>query len=495
MQTIPTRKDEYKAARNYLRSFSELYDRVAGTGLIPPQALEIEQSVLGAMMIDKLAASRVIEIIKERSYEDSPFYREAHTAIYRAIINLYSINEPLDLRMVSERLRLEGTLEEVGGPAYLVELTSKIVTTANVEAHSRLILEKYILRETIRQCEETKLRAFLQEQDTFEIVDNHNAKMFDLSSVRFGKKAQSIKVLRHDAIENWKQIHNRDGMLSGVPAGLEDLDQLTTGWQKTDLIILAARPSQGKTALALSLARNAAFHPIKELRVPVAIFSLEMGDRSLTQRLLGAAAEINTQHARTGKLTGDDWQKIIIAGDRFETGGEDILIDETANITPMEIRAKCRRLIQQNKIGLVIVDYIQLMESGRDFGNNREREISYISRSLKMLAKELHIPVIALSQLNRSLEARHDKRPMLSDLRESGAIEQDADLVLFIYRPEVYGIEQYHDGKSTIGTAEIILAKQRSGPIGSAFVSYRGEYGRFDNLAQKEFDYSEDKTF
>jgi len=468
-----------RVSRTYLRSFSELYDRIGGTGLVPPQALEIEQSILGAMMIDKTAANRVMEVLGDRTLEDSPFYREAHTAIYRAILALDTKSEPIDLLSVTSRLRLDGSLEEAGGPAYLVELTSKVVTTANVEAHARLILEKYLARELIRTCEEVKLRAFLGEDDTFELLDHAESNLFRLSETRHRKSFLKMDKLAHDTIDYLERIHNNHSGVTGVPAGLDDLDELTSGWQKTDLIILAARPSQGKTALALTLARNAALNPVKELRVPVAVFSLEMGAQQLVLRLLCSEAQVNMQDARKGKLSADDWRKVSHSIGKLHEAP--IFIDDTAAITPLELRAKCRRLKATENIGLVIVDYLQLMEVSRHM-DSREREISTISRSLKALSKELNIPVIALSQLNRSLEARADKRPMLSDLRESGAIEQDADLVLFIYRPETYGIEQYEDGKPTEGTAEVIIGKQRNGPVGSVRVAFRGNVGRFDNL-------------
>lgn len=478
-----------RPARNYLRSFSELYDRVAGTGLIPPQAVEVEQSLLGAMMIDKTAANRVMEVLGDRTLEDSPFYREAHTAVYRAILALDAKSEPIDLLSVTNRLRVDGTLEEIGGPSYLVELTSKVVTTANVEAHSRLILEKYLARELIRTCEEVKLRSFVGEDDTFELLDKAESDLFRLSETRHRKSFQRMNHLAHETIEYLQKIHERDHATTGIPSGLHELDEITSGWQKTDLIILAARPSQGKTALALTLARAAALNPVKEQRVGVALFSLEMGAQQLVLRMLCSEAGVNMQDARKGKLKADDWKKIASAIGRLNESP--IFIDDTPGITPLELRAKCRRLKSTENIGLVIVDYLQLMESSK-FMDSREREISVISRSMKALAKELNVPVIALSQLNRSLESRSEKhkRPMLSDLRESGAIEQDADLVCFIYRPETYGIEFYDDdAKPTQGTAEIIVGKQRNGPIGKARVGFRGDVGVFTNLIDiPEFD-------
>ncbi len=495
MSVIPIQAKETigkRQSRAYLKSFSELYERVSGTGLIPPQAVEIEQSLIGAMMIDKVAANKVMEVLGDRTLEDSPFYRDGHTAIYRAMVDLDSKSEPIDLLSVTSRLRLNGTLEEIGGPAYLVELTSKVVTTANVEAHSRLLLEKYLARELIRTCEEVKLRAFIGEDDTFELLDQAESSLFRLSETRHRRSFMRMDKLSHEAMEHLQFIHDHHTAVTGVASGLTDLDELTSGWQKTDLIILAARPSQGKTALALTLARNAALNPVKEHRVPVAVFSLEMGAQQLVLRLLCSEAQVDMQSARKGKLSGEDWKKVSHAISRLHEAP--IFIDDTAGITPLELRAKCRRLKATENIGMVIVDYLQLMEVTRSM-DSREREISTISRSLKALAKELNVPVIALSQLNRGVESRPDKRPMLSDLRESGAIEQDADIVMFIYRPETYSIETYDDGKPTEGTAEVIVGKQRNGPIGHVRVAFRGNVGRFDNLIyMPEFEQLEPKT-
>ncbi len=484
MSILPIPSKEFPGSRgskNYLRSFSELYDRVAGTGLVPPQAIEVEQALLGAMMLDKQAANKVLEVIGDRTLENSPFYRDNHTAIYRAILALDATGEPIDILSVANRLRADGTFDEVGGTEYLVELTSKVVTTANVEAYARLIIEKFLARELIRTCEETKLRAFTGEDDTFELLDKAESELFKLSETRHRKSFSKMNRLAHETIEYLEKIHARDSHTTGVPSGLHELDEITSGWQKTDLIILAARPSQGKTALALTLARAAALNPKKEERVGVAVFSLEMGAQQLVLRMLCSEAGVDMQAARKGKLKADDWRKVASGISKLNEAP--IFIDDTPAITPLELRAKCRRLKQTENIGLVIVDYLQLMEAAK-FMDSREREISMISRSLKALAKELDIPVIALSQLNRAIESRGDKhkRPMLSDLRESGAIEQDADLVLFIYRPETYGIELYDDGTTTQGTAEIIVGKQRNGPIGTARTAFVREYARFENL-------------
>ncbi len=472
-----------RGAKNYLRSFSDLYERLATEGLVPPQSLDVEQSVLGSMMIDKTAANKVLEIIGERSQEDSPFYREAHTMIYQAMTSLDSRSEQIDLLSVTNQLRLNGKLEQMGGASYLVELTTRVVTTANVESHSRIILEKYIARELIRTCEEIKLRAFTGEEDTFELLDQAEGSMFRLSESRHRKTIQGIKPLALDTLEMLDKIDGKHSGITGVASGLTDLDNLTAGWQKSDLIILAARPSQGKTALSLTFAKNAAMAEKKEDRIGVAYFSLEMSAMQLVLRLLCSEAKVDMQRARKGQLTDEEWRRIPNAMSRLTEAP--IFIDDTPAISSLELRAKCRRLKAQEDIGLIVIDYLQLMGVGRSM-ESREREISTISRGLKALAKELNIPVMALSQLNRSVETRTEKRPMLSDLRESGAIEQDADLVMFIYRPETYGIEQVMVRGNQVaseGVAEIIVGKQRNGPIDDITVSFVKQYARFENYA------------
>jgi replicative DNA helicase len=473
----------FKSAKNYLRSFADLYDRLSTDGLIPPQALDVEQSVLGAMMIDKDAANKVLEILGDRGLEESPFYRESHTVLYRAMVALDARSETIDLLSVTNQLRLDGQLEIVGGPSYLVELTSRVVTTANVESHARIILDKYIARELIRTCEEIKLRAFTGEDDTFELLDQAEGALFRLSESRHRKSVSPIKPLAHATLELLDSIDGKHSGITGVPSGLADLDNLTSGWQKSDLIILAARPSQGKTALSLAFARNAAITEKKEDRVGVAYFSLEMSAMQLVLRLLCSEAKVDMQRARKGQLTHEEWRRIPIAMGRLTEAP--IFIDDTPAITPLELRAKCRRLKAQENVGLIVIDYLQLMGSSRHM-ESREREISLISRSLKALAKELDVPVIALSQLNRSVESRTEKRPMLSDLRESGAIEQDADVVMFIYRPETYGIESVMvkgNQVSAEGVAEVIVGKQRNGPIDDITVSFIKQYARFENYA------------
>jgi replicative DNA helicase len=469
-------------ARTYLKTFSELMDKLAPQGLVPPQALDLEQSLLGSMMLDKSAINRVVEVLGDRALDDSPFYREAHTMIYRAIVALDNRAEAVDLLTVTNQLRLDGKLEEVGGSSYLVELTTRVVTTANVESHARIILEKYIGRELIRTCEEIKLRAFSGEDDTFELLDEAEGSLFRLSETRHRKSFHSMKSLAFDTMKMLDRINAQHTGVTGVPSGLNDLDALTSGWQSSDLVIVAARPSQGKTALSLTFARNAAMAAGNE-RTGVAYFSLEMGAMQLVLRLLCAEAKVDMQRARKGQMNDDEWRRMSMAIGRLSEAP--IFIDDTAAITPLEVRAKCRRLKSQENIGMIIIDYLQLM-SGSKSMESREREISTISRSLKALAKELDVPVLALSQLNRGVESRTDKRPMLSDLRESGAIEQDADLVMFVYRPETYGIETMlvrGEVTPSQGLGEIIVGKQRNGPTGDVTVTFVKEFARFENYA------------
>jgi replicative DNA helicase len=478
-----------RSARLYLKSFSELYEKLSPKGLVPPQAVDLEESLLGAMMIDKSSANRAVEILGDRSIDDSPFYRDAHTLIYRSMIALDNRSEPIDLLTVKNQLSIDGKLEEIGGPSFLVELTTKVVTTVNVESYARIVIEKHIARELIRICEEIKLRAFEGELDTFDLLDEAESFLFQLSETRHRRSAQAIKPLAFDTMKMLDRIKEQHNGLTGVTTGLIDLDEITSGWQNSDLIVLAARPSQGKTALALNFARSAAMPSHSLPKVPVAIFSLEMGAMQLVLRMLCAEAKVDMQRARKGQMNDEEWRRMSMTIGRLSEAP--IFIDDSPAITPLEIRAKARRLKARHNIGLVIVDYLQLMSSGKAM-ESREREISMISRSLKALAKELGIPVIALSQLNRSVESRKEGRPMLSDLRESGAIEQDSDIVLFIYRAETYGLENTMvkgESVSSTGIAEIIIGKQRNGPVGEVISRFDKQFGRFENYANwPEFD-------
>lgn len=432
-------------------------------------------SILGSMLIDKTAVNRVFEIIGERSEEDSPFYRNAHTLIYLAMSTLDGRSEEIDLLSVTSQLRIDGTLERVGGAVYLVDLTSRIVTTANVAEHSRIILDLYINRELIRKGEEMKLRAFTGEESGAEILDDVSGELLTLSEMGQKRTVQTAGAVVEATLATLDAIDGKQAGLIGISSGLIDLDSLTGGWVKSNLIILAARPGQGKSALSLRWGMVAA------PTTPVALFSLEMSSGEIGMRMICAQAKVSLERARKGMLTPEEWRRIPSATKAI--AAMKIFIDDTAALSLMELRAKCRRLKAQQNIGMVIIDYLQLMHGPKS--ESREQEISKISRGLKSLAKDLDIVVIALSQLNREVERRTDKRPLLSDLRESGAIEQDADLVVFVYRPETYGITTLeHNGTQidSTGIAEIILAKQRNGRTDDVRAKFQAYNVSFDNF-------------
>ncbi len=464
---FPLEKFTRKPSRAYQEAPS-----AAQAGRMPPQAVDTEKAVLGAALIAPEAVPRAIELLRPEA-----FYDQRHQHIFQAIVDLFERNNPVDLVTITEELRRKGILEEIGGPYYLTELTSSVASAANVEYHARIIAEKYLLRRLIATMTRLAGMAYDTGADAFELLDRAEQEIFRISESELRKPAFSLKEVVKQTIRRMEALQGREG-LTGVPSGFHALDALTGGWQPSDLIIVAARPSMGKTAFALSLARNAALH--REYGTGVAIFSLEMSAEQLAQRLLTSEARVSAQLARTGRLKEEDWRKLAFAAGRLSEAS--IFIDDTPSIGVLELRAKCRRLKAEHDIGLILVDYLQLMQGGKD-ARNREQEIAHISRSLKALAKELNVPVIALSQLSRAVETRGgDKRPQLSDLRESGSIEQDADVVLFIYRAERYGILTDEQGHSTEGIAEIIVGKQRNGPIGSIKLAFVKEYARFENL-------------
>jgi replicative DNA helicase len=429
-------------------------------GRIPPQAVEIEAQVLGAMLLEREAIARVIEILDEDA-----FHADYHRKIYQAMMAMFERSEPVDTITLAEELRRRGHLDLVGGESYLVDLTSKVTSGANVEYHARIVLEKSLMRSLISASSGIAARAFAPTEDAFDLLDEAEQAIFQISEKRLRKSFVSMHKAVHDTIEMLESIHGKHSGVTGVPTGFRDLDNLTGGWQNSDLIIIAGRPSSGKTAFALSLARNAALH--SEKATGIGIFSLEMSIQQLVMRLLCAEAKVDAHAVRTGRLPEDDWKRLSIAAGRLTNAN--IFIDDSAALGILELRAKARRLKAERNIGMIIVDYLQLMQGPRA-AENREKEISAISRSLKALAKELNIPVIALSQLSRAVESRNDKRPILSDLRESGAIEQDADLVAFVHRAEMY-------------RAEIIVGKQRNGPIDDVKLAFVHRYARFENLA------------
>lgn len=436
----------------------------------PPSAPEIEQAVLGAMLIEKEAVPKAIELLTVES-----FYLKEHQLIFQAMIALFEADEAVDTVTVYEELNRMGKMEETGGAVYLSKLSQNISSAANIEYHAKIILEKQILRGLITASHQIAASAYRGTEDAFELLDAAERKIFEITEEHLKKSYQGMDRAVREALEYIEAIHSRSSQSFSVPTGFYQLDDMLGGFQNSDLIIIAARPSMGKTAFALSLARNAAI----DHKVPIAFFSLEMATIQLVIRLLCAEGRLNAHQVRTGKLPAEEGIKLSKNAHKLIEAP--LFIDDTPAQTILEIRAKTRRLKAEKNIGMVVIDYLQLMQ-GPYNAESREREISHISRSLKALAKELKIPVIALAQLNRAVEARHDKRPQLSDLRESGSIEQDADVVIFLNRPEQYGIKQDSDGNSLEGVAEVIVGKQRNGPTGEVKLAFIKEYARFENL-------------
>ncbi len=440
----------------------------------PPSAVEVEAAVLGAMLIENDAVPKAIEVLKADA-----FYDKKNRIIFEAMSSLYEAGEPIDTVSVYEELRKSGKADEAGGAAYLGKLTQDISSAANIDYHSRVVLEKWILRQLITSSFEIAHNAYEGNEDVFDLLDAAETKIFQISEEGIKESFKPMEKAVKEALELIEAIHSKNISTFSVPSGFFELDDLLGGFQKSDLIIIAARPSMGKTALAMSAARNAAI----DHNIPIAIFSLEMSTIQLATRLISAEARINAHNVRTGKFKAEEGAKISRTVHKLSKAP--IYIDDTPGISILELRAKARRLKNEKNIGMVIVDYLQLVNPSTSM-ESREREISSISRSLKALAKELNIPVIALSQLNRAVESRSDKKPMLSDLRESGSIEQDADVVLFLYRPEMYGITNFGtgdmQGETTEGVAEIIVGKQRNGPTGEARLRFIKDYARFENL-------------
>ena len=441
-------------------------------GKIPPQAIDLEEAVLGALMIEKDAILMVIDILKPES-----FYKDVHQKIFKAIVDLATRQEPIDLLTVTESLRRNSTLEEIGGPYYITQLTSKVASAAHIEFHARIIAQKYIQRELIRASSEIQNMAFDDSKDVDELLDFSESAIFKIAEGSIKKEVQPVNVLIKEAILQMQEAAKRDDNLSGIPSGFTKLDRLTSGWQRSDLVIIAARPSMGKTAFVLSMTRNMA----AEHKCGVAIFSLEMSSIQLVNRLICAETELSSERIRNGRLENHEWEQL----DRKIKCLVDapIYIDDTPAISVYELRAKLRRLTAKYKIDIVIIDYLQLMTCNIDTRGSREQEVAHISRNLKVIAKELQVPILALSQLNRSVEVRSGtKRPQLSDLRESGAIEQDADIVAFIHRPEKYGFLEDEDGNSLRGIAEIIIAKHRNGALDDVRLRFRDEFAKFVDL-------------
>jgi replicative DNA helicase len=441
---------------------------------LPPQNLEAETSVLGAVLLENEALNRVLEILKE-----DDFYRNAHRRIFSAILHLYEHSEPVDLITLSEVLKTRGELDDVGGVEYLNSLVNCVPTAANISYYAKIIKEKALLRKLINRTTEIVSQSYSISGDVDEFIDQAERTIFEISEDRVRPSFYPIKDLIKSSFKTIERLYEKRQLITGVPTGFQRLDELTSGLQPSDLIIIAGRPSMGKTALALNIAQNASV----QAAIPAAIFSLEMSKEQLALRMLCSEAKVDAHRLRGGFLSESDWPKLTRAAGSLSEAP--LFIDDTPGLSALEMRAKTRRLKIEHNLGLVIVDYLQLMR-GRARADSREQEISDISRSLKALAKELSIPVIALSQLNRRVEERGDKRPQLSDLRESGAIEQDADVILFLYREEVYNKSEENRGK-----AELIIGKQRNGPTDKVDLAFLDKYTRFENLSGlKEDSYS-----
>ncbi|MFS0646044.1 replicative DNA helicase [Siminovitchia sp. 179-K 8D1 HS] len=437
----------------------------------PPQNIEAEQAVIGAIFLEPSAIVLASEILVP---ED--FYRSAHQKIFDVMIELNESGKAVDLVTVSEKLAASNLLEDVGGITYLSELSVSVPTAANIGYYARIVEEKSLLRRLIRTATDIATSGYTREDEVEELLDEAEKNIMEVAQRKNASSFQNIKDILVRTYDNIEMLHNRKGEITGIPTGFSELDRMTAGFQRNDLIIVAARPSVGKTAFALNIAQNVGTKTDEN----VAIFSLEMGAEQLVMRMLCAEGNINAQNLRTGALTDEDWRKLTMAMGSLSNSG--IYIDDTPGIRISEIRSKCRRLKQEHGLGMILIDYLQLIQGSGRSKENRQQEVSEISRSLKALARELEVPVIALSQLSRGVEQRQDKRPIMSDIRESGSIEQDADIVAFLYREDYY--DQESENKNII---EIIIAKQRNGPTGTVQLAFVKEYNKFVNL-ERRFD-------
>ena len=438
-------------------------------GKLPPQALDMEEAVLGALLLEKDALHRIMDILKPHM-----FYKDANKLIFEHVLELFQNSEPIDILTIKNALKQSGNLQKAGGPFYLTELTSRVASAANIEYHARIIAEKFILRQLITVSDAVIKDAYDETTDVFDLLDQTEQSLFEISETNLRRNYMGMPELVMRTLEKLEEMRGKDSSITGIPSGIAELDKMTAGFHKTDLVILAARPAMGKTAFTLTLARNAALR----FNEAVAFFSLEMAAVQLTQRMIVSEAELDAQKVRTGRLEDYEWKQLITRIGSLSKAN--VFIDDTPALSIWDLRAKCRRLKAEKGISMVVIDYLQLMTGPSNKSGNREQEIAAISRSLKELAKELDVVVIALSQLSRAVESRGgDKRPVLSDLRESGSIEQDADIVMFLYRPEYYGFETDDEGNSTLGLAELIIAKQRNGPTGNVKMQFIGKYGKF----------------
>ena len=475
--------DNLNPTQKAIRRISKPIDSgMVGAGKLPPQSVDLEEAVLGALMLEKGPLNDVIDIINRPDI----FYKDAHKKIYEAIQQLFSESESIDILTVTQRLRQNGDLDACGGPYYISQLTNRVASAAHAETHARIIVQKFILRELIRISGKVIQNAYDETTDVFNLLDEAESELFAVAEGNIRKDYQNMTDLILKAKDEIEVAMSKEDGINGVATGFTDLDRVTSGWQRSDMIVVAARPGMGKTAFVISMARNVAV----DYKHPVAIFSLEMSSVQLVNRLISGEAEIPAEDIRRGKFTKKEFDQFFHRTKQLSDAP--LFIDDTPALSIFELRAKCRRLKQQHDIQLVVIDYLQLMSSGGK-GGNREQEISTISRSIKEIAKELDVPIIALSQLSRNVETRGgDKRPMLSDLRDSGAIEQDADIVCFIYRPEYYGLTEWSDGTPCNSQGEIIVAKHRNGSLKDVRLRFIGKYAKFANMDSFADEYMPD---
>lgn len=478
---------ENKPARSM--SYNRVESTLGTMGKVTPQAVEFEAVVLGALMLDDNAVSTILDFLSAKM-----FYVEAHQHIFQAIEKLFTLAQPIDLLTVTNQLRKDKMLEVVGGASYLASLTNRVTSSANIEYHARVVMEKFVVRELIHNCNEIITDSFDESNDVLDLLDRAESKIFNIVENNFKRDSKLLHQVVRSALDNLDTLRKNADSIQGVPSGIRSIDEKTGGWQKSDLIIIAGRPGMGKTSFVLSIARNTAL----EYNMPVALFSLEMSAEQLVHRLFSIESGVPSDHISKGNLSEDEWIKLMDSVGKLESSN--LIIDDTPALSVFDLRAKCRRLKHKHNIQLIIVDYLQLMQGGNDVANkggNREQEISLISRSLKALAKELDVPVIALAQLSRAVETRGgNKRPMLSDLRESGSIEQDADLVLFLYRPEYYKMDTFddHDATPSAGLADVMFEKNRHGSTGNVRVRFMSQFTKFTDVDQSYFA-GEDTTF
>jgi replicative DNA helicase len=470
---MPQQSNSYKGGRAAKPQHQQMLD-VAGR--IAPRDKDLEEAVLGALMLEKDAYTTVCDLLKPES-----FYEPNNRLVYEAVQTLGAAQRPIDMLTVTEQMRLNGTLDQVGGPVFITGLTARVSSAAHVEFHARIVAQKYLARELIAFASSIESKAFDESNDVDDLLQEAEGRLFEISQRNVKKDVTQIDPVITSALQQIQNAANRTSGLSGLESGYHDLDKLTSGWQNSDLIIIAARPAMGKTAFVLSMAKNMAIN----YNTPIAVFSLEMSNLQLVNRLISNVCEIEGQKIKSGQLTTLEWDQLMARIKHLN--GAPLYIDDTPSLSIFELRTKARRLVREHQVKMIIIDYLQLMNaSGMKFGS-REQEVSMISRSLKQLAKELNIPIIALSQLNRSVESRTDgKRPQLSDLRESGAIEQDADIVCFIHRPEYYlRSDTDANGNDIRGLAEFIIAKHRSGSVDDVKMRFRAKYARFENWEEE----------